>query len=183
MKSLFTVIVICFSQIITAQNEFSARAFYADFNKIYEDAQNGFPNTLGKERRSEFPELTKEFTVKQLLPLADSGKLVFTDFFRPYVVYYFEPSKSRLKIDQKGADLREAITIAMNRPVCTRTETELVGDDPVSNTWFFEGSSELSKNESICRISINRRNNYYYLSLQINGNNPVGNKTNHLSFR
>lgn len=105
-----------------------------------------------------------------LLPLADSGKLVFSEVSRPYVIFYFETSKSRLKTDQKGTELKDAITIAMDRPVCSHTETVLVEDDPVSNTWFFDGNAELSKTEAICLISVYRIKNLYYLTLQINGN-------------
>lgn len=170
MKRLLSLIAICLSQSLIAQNEFSAKVFYSDFNKVCEEGKNGFIGLAGKEKNSQFPGLTREFSVKMLLPLADSGKLVFSEVSRPYVIFYFEPSKSRLKTDQKGTDLREAITIAMNRPVCSRTETVLVEDDPVSNTWFFDGNAELSKAEAICLISVYSVKNLYYLTLQINGN-------------
>lgn len=173
MKRLLLLFAVCFSSSLIAQNEFSAKAFYTDFNKVCEEAKRGFQDITGKEKISEFPGLTKEYAVKLILPLADSGKVIFPDFSRPYALYYFEPSRNRLKTDQKGADLREAIIIAMNRPVCTRTETTLVADIPVSNTWFFEGNNESAKTEAICQISIFSRNNLYYLTLQINGNRSI----------
>ena len=75
----FFTLLVFFSMAHTclAQNEFAAAAFYKDFQKIYADAQQGFIQYKGVKKKSELPELTDEFKVKILLPLADSGKLVF----------------------------------------------------------------------------------------------------------
>ena len=77
MKRIILFFLLLAVSEVYGQNEFAAAAFYADFKKIYEDAQAGFVNYKGDKRKSEFEELATEYKVKLLLPLADSGKIVF----------------------------------------------------------------------------------------------------------
>ena len=70
-----------------AQNEFAATAFYTDFKKIFADAQAGFTDCKGIKRKSDFEELATEYYAKLMLPLADSGKVVFPVAGNPYVIY------------------------------------------------------------------------------------------------
>lgn len=166
---LLLIFMLAFATSLFSQNEFAARAFYTDFIIICEDAANGFSSLKGKERISEYPGLTKEYEINLLLPLADSAKIIIAENKKPQAIFYFEPSKLRLKTDQKGANLREAITIAYGKPLSARTETFLVDDTPVSNTWFFEGTDEQPKQQALFIIGIYNREELYYLSLQING--------------
>lgn len=151
-----------------AQNEFAATAFYEDFKKIYSDAQTGFINCKGEKRKSGFEELASEYQVKMMLPLADSGKLVIPATGKPFVIYYFEPDKLRLKTDQRSLNLREAIFSAFDKPLYTRTETTLVSDRPFSNILYYTDPGE--KAVAIFRQCIYFFSGKYYLSLEIRGN-------------
>ena len=154
---------------VNGQNEFAANAFYSEFKKIYDDAIHGFAISKGELRESEYPGLVTEYKVKLMLPLADSGKIAEPVKGRPYVIYYFEPDKLRLKVDQKGANLRDAILIALDRPLYSRAETILVDGHPLTNTWYFLNESETRHNEAAFQLSIYYSKNKYYLSLSIRG--------------
>jgi hypothetical protein len=156
----------------SSQNEFAATAFYRDLHKIMDDAMLGFLQNKGKPVTSEFEGLTEEFRVKWMLPLADSGKIVFPKTSYPYVLYYFEPAKQRLVTDQKGANLRDAIALATNKPLYTRSETILIDNVPVTNTWIFDKENESLKSQALYLLSIYKMDSKYYLSLQINGRRP-----------
>ncbi len=169
MKGLLFFILLTGTVKVIGQNEFAATAFYNEFKKIYTDATNGFIENKGSERVSEFPELTKEYKVKLMLPLADSGKIVETMKGSSYVIYYFEPDKVRLKVDQRGAHLRDAILIAVNQPLYARTETITIENKPLSNTWYFTDPDETRNAAAAFKLSIYFKDGKYFLSLEIRG--------------
>jgi hypothetical protein len=150
-----------------AQNEFATNAFYNQFKKIYDDAQNGFPNSKGDKRKAQFEELAAEYRVKLMLPLTDSAKLVIPTAGNPYIIYYFEADRSRLKIDQRAVDLREAVTIAFNKPLYAKTETTVVREKPLSNTSYYEHES--MEGPVLFRQSIYYQSGKYYLSFEMKG--------------
>ena len=155
---------------VYGQNEFAAAAFYADFQKIYNDAQAGFINYKGDKKKAEFEELATEYKVKLLLPLADSGKIVFpVSVNRPYVVYYFEPSKSRLKVDQRSADLRDAVLYAFGQPLYSRTEITMINNHPFTNSLYFTDPAETRSAMAIFRMNIYFNEGKYYLAFEIRG--------------
>src|SRR5258705_5664464 len=157
---------------VYGQNEFAATAFYTDFKKIYEDAQAGFVNYKGDRIKSEFEELATEYKVKLLLPLADSGKIVFpVSANRPYFVYYFEPSKSRLKVDQRSADLRDAVLTVFDQPLYSRTETTMINNHPYTNAFYFTDLAETRSAMAVFRINIYFNEGKYYLAFEIRGKN------------
>lgn len=157
---------------VKGQNEFAANAFYNDFKKIYSDAQSGFTEYKGDKQKSEFEELATEFKVKLLLPLADSGKIVFpVSGNRPYVVYYFEPGKLRLKVDQRALNLRDAILIAYEKPLYSRTETIMINDHPFTNSYFFTNPDETRSGQAEFRMSIYYKDKKYFLAFEIRGRN------------
>jgi len=119
-----------------AQNEFAATAFYKDFKRIYADGQTGFTACKGAKRKTEFDELIAEYRAKIMLPLADSGKVVVPVSGNPYVIYYFEPDKVRLKIDQLGVNLRDAVVTSFDKPLYTRAETTIMNNYPFTNTLY-----------------------------------------------
>lgn len=172
MKGLLLLFFLSGIVKVFGQNEFAATAFYNEFKKIYADATNGFIENKGSERRSEFPELTKEYKVKKLLPLADSGKIVETMKGDSYVIYYFEPDKVRLKVDQRGAHLRDAILIAINQPLYARSETVMIENKPLSNTWYFTDPEETRTAAAAFKLSIYFKAGKYFLSLEIRGKKP-----------
>jgi hypothetical protein len=172
MKGLLLIVFLANAVKIFGQNEFAATAFYNEFKKIYTDAKNGFIESKGNERVSEFPELTKEFKVKLMLPLADSGKIVETNKGDAYVTYYFEPDKVRLKVDQRGAHLRDAILTAVNQPLYARTETIMIDNKPLSNTWYFTDPGETKTAAAAFKLSIYFKESKYFLSLEIRGKKP-----------
>lgn len=155
---------------VYGQNEFAAAAFYTDFKNIYEDAQAGFVNYKGDKRKSEFEELATEYKVKLLLPLADSGKIVFpVSANRPYVVYYFEPSKVRLKVDQRSMNLRDAVLSVFVQPLYSRTETTIINNHPFTNSWYFTDPAETRSAMAVFRINIYFNEGKYYLAFEIRG--------------
>jgi len=172
MKGLLFIVFLASAARAFGQNEFAATAFYNEFKKIYADATNGFIENKGSERVSEFPELTKEYKAKLMLPLADSGKIVETMKGSSYAIYYFEPDKVRLKVDQRGAHLRDAILIAVNQPLYARTETITIDNKPLSNTWYFTDPGETRSAAAAFKLSIYFKDGKYFLSFEIRGKKP-----------
>lgn len=157
---------------VYGQNEFAATAFYTDFKKIYEDAQAGFVNYKGEKKNSEFEELATEYKVKLLLPLADSGKIVFpVSDNRPYAIYYFEPSKVRLKVDLRAMNLRDAVISVFDQPLYSRTETTIINNHPFTNSWYFTDPAETRSAQAAFRMNIYFNAGKYYLSFEIRGKN------------
>lgn len=155
---------------VYGQNEFAATAFYTDFKKIYEDAQAGFVNYKGDKKKSEFEELATEYKVKLLLPLADSGKIVFpVSVNRPYVVYYFESSRVRLKVDQRAMNLREALLTVFDQPLYARSETTMINNHPFTNTWYFTDPAETRSAWAAFRMNIYFMEGKYILAFEIRG--------------
>ena len=122
MKKLVILFFSFFAVKAFGQNEFAASTFYEDLRKIYTDAKFGFATYKGAKRISGFEELATEYNVELLLPLADSGKIVVPVTGNPYAVYYFEPEKVRLKVDQRAVNLREAVLTAYAEPLYSITE-------------------------------------------------------------
>ena len=152
-----------------AQNEFAATAFYNEFKKIYIDGQRGFAACKGVKRNAEFEELATEYRAIMMLPLADSGKVVFPISGNPYVIYYFEPDKVRLIVDQRGANLRDAIALAFNKPLYSRTTTTIVDNRPFTSTLYFTDPGEEKYSAAIFRQCIYYTDGKYFLSLEIRG--------------
>lgn len=153
----------------TAQNEFAATAFYDEFKKIYADGQTGFTDCKGVKRNSGFEELATEYRAKEMLPLADSGKIVFPVNGIPYAIYYFEPSKMRLVVDQRGANLRDAVALVFDKPLYSRTSTTMVNNHPLTNTLYFTSPDEDRYAAALFRQSIYYEDGKYFLSFEIRG--------------
>jgi hypothetical protein len=175
MKGFLFLIILTVTLKAIGQNEFAATAFYKEFMKVYSDARNGFSENKGSERASAFPELTKEYDIKILLPLADSGKIVESAKGTAYAIYYFEPDKVRLKVDQRGAHLRDAVQVALNLPLYAFTETTLVDNKPLTNTWYFTDPLENRKTAAAFSMGIFYNRGLYHLTLQINSVNNTSN--------
>ena len=170
MKRIILFFLLFIMAEVNGQNEFAATAFYTDFKKIYEDAQAGFVHYKGERRKSEFEELATEFKINLLIPQADSGKIVFpVSGNRPYVVYYFEPSKVRLKVDQRAMNLRDALLTVFDQPLYSRTETTFINDRPFTNTWYFTDPAETRSAWAAFRMNIYFKEGRYILSFEIRG--------------
>ena len=170
MKRIILFALLFFISEVNVQNEFAANAFYTDFKKIYEDAQAGFVTYKGDRRKSEFEELATEFKTKLLLPLADSGKIVFPLAGNPpYVVYYFEPSKVRLKVDQRAMNLRDALLNVFDQPLYSRTETTIINDHPFTNSCYFTDPAETRSAWAAFRMNIYYNEGKYILAFEIRG--------------
>lgn len=156
---------------VNAQNEFTATAFYNDFQKIYKDAQEGFLKYKGDLRLEDSNQLYSEYKVKLLLPLADSGKIVVRGSGIPFVIYYFEPEKMRLKVDQRGAHLIDAVLNVLKVQLIARTETTIVDKYPFTNSWYFIDPNEKKLALAAFKMSIYFLNGKYNLSFEIRGMN------------
>lgn len=172
MKRILLFFLLLISLKSFSQSEFAATAFYNDIKKIYEDGQSGFVKYKGAKLPSEYEDLQDEYKAKLVLPLADSGKIIFPVTGKPYTIYFFEPSKSRLKVDQRGADLRDAVVQAFGKPLFARSESTLVNEHPITNTWYYTEASDNQKANAVFRMSIYYKMGKYYLSLEIIGKNP-----------
>ena len=170
MKWLPVLIFFFFFTKAEAQNEFTATAFYKDFKKIVADGQKGFSDCKGSQRKTGFEDIVAEYRCKCLLSQADSGRILFPVSSNPYAVYYFHPDKVRLKIDQQGADLREAIMFAFEKPLYSRSETYLVNNRPFTNTLYFTDPNENKGSLAVFRQCIYYNNDgKYMMSIEIRG--------------
>lgn len=169
MKRVFLFVLTITASAAFAQNEFAATAFYSEFKKIYADGQTGFTAYKGDKRRSDFEELALEYKVKTLLPLADSAKIVVPVSGNPYMVCYFEPDKVRLKVDQRGSNLRDAMLIAFEKSLYARTETSLVNDHPLTISYYFTDPRETHSSQAVFKMAIYYFQGKYFLSLEIRG--------------
>jgi hypothetical protein len=105
-----------------------------------------------------------------LLPLADSGKIVFpVSVNRPFVVYYFEPSKVRLKVDLRALNLRDAILSVFDQPLYSRTETTIINNHPFTNSWYFTDPAETRAAQAAFRMNIYFKDGKYNLAFEIRG--------------
>jgi len=169
MKLLFALSIFLLVSKTYCQNEFAATAFYSEFLKILADAQNGFTLCKGEKIKNESEVLTSAYKSKCLLPLADSGIIVVPVSGNPFVLFYFEPDKIRLKVDQRGANLRDAIVTAYGPPLYSRTETTLINNFPLSDSFYFTDPNETRQDFAIFRMTIFYKDSKYYLSLEIRG--------------
>lgn len=169
MKKWLLAILLMITTLTHAQNEFAATAFYNEFRKIYSDAQNGFAINKGDKKMTGLDDLFSEFACKLSLPLADSCKLVFPVNGTPYVVYYFEAGKGRLKVDQRGLNLREAVVTAFGQPLYARTESVVREEKVFSSTYFYMIPEEEDKKKALFKSSIYQQNGLFYLTFEIRG--------------
>lgn len=169
MKGMLILFLLFVLSKANAQNEFAATAFYNDFKKIYADGQTGFTACKGAKRKTGFEELALEYRAKLMLPLTDSGKVVVPVSGNPYVIYYFEPDKMRLKVDQLGVNLRDAVVTAFDKPLYTRAETTIINNYPFTNTLYFIEPVENPAAIAVFRQCIYFSEGKYYLSFEIRG--------------
>ncbi len=169
MKKWLTAIALWAVTFSYGQNEFAATAFYNEFKKIYADAQNGFVLNKGSQVKNGFEEMALEFATKLPLPLSDSGKILYPLNGNPYVVYYFEPSNARIKIDVRAVSLKEAIVTAFAQPIYAQTETYLVDDKVYCNTYFYSDAAEENKKAALFKTAIYQQKGLFYLNFEIRG--------------
>ena len=169
MKRGLFLFQIFLTMAVNAQSEFAATAFYKEFKKIYSDGQEGFSTCKGSQRKTGFEEIAIEYRCKCQLPQADSGSIVFPKSANPYAIFYFQPDKSRLKIDQQGVGLREAVMYAYEKPLYSRTETFLVNNHPFTNTLYFINDEETKSANAVFRQCIYYVDGKYIMSFEIRG--------------
>jgi hypothetical protein len=104
------------------------------------------------------------------LPLSDSGKIVFpVSDNLPYAIFYFEPAKSRIKVDQRAMNLRDALFIVFDQPLYSRTETTLINNHPFTNSFYFINPDESRSAMADFRMNIYFNEGKYYLAFEIRG--------------
>ena len=153
----------------SGQNEFAASAFYTDFKKIHADAQAGFPQYKGSKKWQERGAGTDEFTVKLMLPLADSGKIVFPVNGNPYAEYFFQSSKKKQETDERAVNLREALLTIVGKQLFTRTETLTLRKIIYSTTYYFNDQETTRPELAVFSSHIRQLNGRYILSFRIMG--------------
>lgn len=154
---------------LNGQNEFAANAFYNEFRKMEEDARSGFTRYKGEKISQDRDTSQGEFRVKLLLPLADSGRIVFPGTGAPYVEYFFQPVKYPEEINRVAANLKEAIVTAYGKPLFVRSETVQPGKGLYNVSWFFTDPGEKSTAAAEFRTSIFYRDKLYFLAFRIYG--------------
>lgn len=169
MKMFFSFLFLLISLSVNSQDEFAATSFYQDLKKLIADGQAGFSTFKGKELKSQYPEFQAEYEITLPLVPADSGKLIFPLGKAPYAVYYFEPSKNRIKTDQKALSLRDALQTAFEKPLYVRTSTYVLDKKPFTNSYFFDNANEVNNANAIFRTCLYFQNDKYYLLLEVRG--------------
>lgn len=172
MKKLLLLFSAFITLVAHGQDEFAATAFYNDFKKIQEDAQQGFIKYKGAKRSGERNGLGEEFRVKLLLPLADSGKIVVPVTGNPYAEYYFQPGKTKEEADTRAVSLRDAVITAYGKPLYAKTETITVGQLIFSNTYYFTEPDETLAAFALFKSSVYRDKKKYYLTFRVIGKAP-----------
>lgn len=166
----FMLLILVFSVLnATGQNEFGATAFYNDFRQIYADAPLGFARYKGMPVKGQ----SHVYTVKLLIPLADSGRIV-ENATECYVEYYFQPAKKKEDAYKRALNLRLALVTSVEHPVSTRTETPVIDGYPYSTTYFYANTSGMEKGSELFWYSVYQKNGRYYISLHIPGKIKAG---------
>ena len=153
----------------TAQNEFAATVFYKELQHLFNDRLTGFQSCKGNQYETGIEDLKLEYKTNCLLPLADSGKIVIPRGSFPYAIFYFEPDKMRLKVDQRALNLREAVVSAIDIPFYARTESYILNGHPFSKTLFFTDPGKESYADAVFVMCIFFKEDKYFLSFEING--------------
>jgi len=166
MKKLILCFFVFALSKVFSQNEFAATAFYNDFKKIVADAREGFPKYKGSKKRGT---ISDEYRVKILLPLADSGRIVFPLAGNPFVEYYFQTTKTKKEIDQRTVNLREAILTAYGQQLYARTETSTIKGSIFSNTYYYANPDDNLLVQAVFKSSIYNEKGRYFLTFQIFG--------------
>lgn len=169
MRVIFILIFLSLLNEVKAQNEFAAKAFYSDFNKIYADAMTGFREYRGVRRKNR----PQEFETKLMLPLADSGRIVHALTDEPYAEFFFEPSRKKSDADKRSLNLREALVNAIGKPIYTRTESSTFKNITHSTTYFYTDSSHVDANKVAFVSRIYPQNNKYQMCFRIVGKKEV----------
>ena len=167
MKQFILIaIVFSFSKAFS-QNEFAATAFYNDFKKIHADALEGFSKYRGIKKSGNPDGFAEEYRIKLLLPLADSGRIVFPAIGKPYAEFFFQTANSKKEIDLRAVNLREALLTAYGKPLYARTESSLVKNNIFSNSYYFDKPDD---SLAIFKSSIYQDKHRFYLTLRVTGN-------------
>ena len=169
MKMFFSFFFLLFTLSAKSQDEFAATSFYQDLQKLIADGQSGFNALKGKELKSQYPEFQTEYEITLPLVPADSGKLIFPSGKTPYAVYFFEPSKNRIKTDQQALSLRDAIQTSYEKSLYVRTSTYVLDKKPYTNSYFFDNATEDNNANAIFRTCLYFQNGKYYLLLEVRG--------------
>ena len=167
MKRWFLFILVFSFSKSFSQNEFAASVFYNDFKKIHADALQGFSKYKGSKKQGGNNTAGEEYRIKLLLPLADSGHIVFPSIDKPYAEFFFQTANTKKQIDQRAVNLREALLTAYEQPLSTRTESSMTKGNIFSNTYFFTNQED---KPAIFKISIYQLDKRYYLTLRMMGN-------------
>lgn len=171
MKRFLAILFFAFPVYVVAQNEFAAISFYNTLKKIKDDGEKGFPLCKGQKLKSPYEDLEDAYNAKLMLPLADSGKVVFPVSGPIYVVYFFEPEKKLAGIEKRASNLREAVATATGGLLYSKTTTTKIDDYINSNTYIYSAENETDTRKALYRISIYRVKKRYHLSLEIRGKN------------
>ncbi|HMU47520.1 MAG TPA: hypothetical protein PKC72_14195 [Chitinophagaceae bacterium] len=171
MKRFLVILFFAFPVYTVAQNEFAATSFYNTLKKIKDDGEKGFAACKGQKMKSPYEDLEDAYKAKFMLPLADSGKVVFPVSGPVYAVYFFEPEKKLVDIEKRASNLREAVATATGGLLYSKATTTKIDDYINSNTYIYLAEEETDTRKAIYRISIYRVKKRYHLSLEIRGKN------------
>ena len=173
MKKGILVLLISLSLKSAAQNEFAATAFYTSLREFYTDAQNGFVVSKGTKIPENPNTFTDEYSVKSLLPLADSGKIVWPLLGNPYVVFYLETAKRIEEAEKRAGNLREVIEKVFNQRFFIMTESRREGASYFTDSYFYTNQQETRKFKACFRITVLSENNRYKMQFEIRGNDAT----------
>jgi hypothetical protein len=169
MKITLSLLFLFLAFYADCQDEFGSSTFYNAVRKVQAEGLNGFEQLKGNVLRTPYPELRKEYRVKTMLPLADSGKIVVPAEGVPFALYYFEPEKKMETINERATSLRDALVKAYGNPLYTKTITTTTGKKVHSDTYYFSDPGESHTSKALFRTTIYSQGRRYFLSFEIRG--------------
>jgi hypothetical protein len=170
MKTGILLLLLFAGMFAHAQDEFASTTFYNAIKKVRADSQTGFEQLKGNILQTPFADIRKEYRVKFMLPLADSGKIVIPAAGSPFAVYFFEAEKKKENINERAVSLREAIVASHGEPLYTRTISTTVKEEIHSDTYFYTDPEETHTSKALFRTTIYKQKKRYHLSFEIRGN-------------
>ena len=156
-----------------AQNEFATEKFYAAFREMVADGENGFAAGKGAERKTAIAAFVKKFQLKSPLPLSDSAHLYVPVIGRPYAEFYFRAAKTTAEIEQRKANLIQAVSNALNKTLYPRSEISGLAGSSVKYTYYYTNRRDSLSIFADFRAATFLENGKHLLTFQIMGKPPA----------
>jgi hypothetical protein len=167
VRKTFLILLVSLSVKATAQNEYAATAFYTALQEMCDDANHGFILYKGEKMPENRNSYTDEYFLKTMLPLADSGKIIWPLELPPYAIFYMEPARKAEDAEKRAGNLRAVIEKVYNEPLYVRTESKTPDGRFKTDSWFYTRKNESRKAFAAFHISVYYSGSRYNVVLEI----------------